>query len=79
MNKEDKVFPSLDLDKNYSQNKILSMAQSGLSARDYIAIKAMQGILSGRFDDLSTSNVAVDAYDIADAMIDISNEKPLEE
>jgi hypothetical protein len=75
MNKEDKAFPSLDLDKNYSQKKILSMAQSGLNTRDYIAIKAMQGMIAnGAHDTNPYYTVANHAYAMADAMIEQSEE-----
>lgn len=76
MNKEDKVFPMLDTNKSYADGKRLSIKNDGITARDYIAIKAMQGLLSS-----GDSNTVPDMWDIArmayraaDAMIEESNQ-----
>ena len=60
MDKDDYIFPH---EFNY-----------GLTARDYIAIKAMQGILSNpklipNFDTAIEENVASRAYEFADDII----------
>ena len=74
MNKDDKAFPSLDQDPRYSKQKILAMIQSGLDTRDYIAIKAMQGILANPESTQYTErDVARMAYNMVDAMIEESN------
>ena len=76
MNKEDKVFPMLDTNRSYADGKRLSIKNDGISTRDYIAIKAMQGILaSGDINAIpDTYEVASTAYRIADAMIEESQE-----
>jgi hypothetical protein len=47
-------------------------ASEGMTLRDYFAAKAMQGMLSGLLAngmDLTWSQIAVDAYRQADAML----------
>jgi len=76
MDKHDKVFPMLDTNRNYADGKRLSIKNGGLTARDYIAIKAMQGILaSGDINAMpDTYEVTSRAYRVADAMIEESQQ-----
>lgn len=43
----------------------------GMTLRDYFAAKAMQGLMasSKMSDDCTPTDVALDAYDVADAML----------
>ena len=45
-------------------------AYAGMTLRDYFAAKAMQGICaSGPTSDWSNTRIAVEAYEMADAML----------
>lgn len=64
MNKDDYTFP----------HDSIAKLNHGLTVRDYIAIKAMQGILANPklipdFDTAMVENVASRAYEFADDMI----------
>ena len=64
MNKDDYTFP----------HESIAKLNQGLTVRDYIAIKAMQGILANpkltsNFDTAIEENVASRAYEFADDMI----------
>jgi len=43
-------------------------AQDGMTLRDYLAAKAMQGILSSG-SDAKSETIAVESYAVADAML----------
>ncbi|HBZ17535.1 MAG TPA: hypothetical protein DEO73_17485 [Pantoea sp.] len=56
------------------QNNVLQYQEEGMTLRDYLAAKAMQGILAnpGQLDNLNadaTGWVSNDAYKMADAML----------
>jgi hypothetical protein len=42
---------------------------AGMTLRDYFAAKAMQSLLSSDYGGEGCNGVAIDAYDIADAMM----------
>ncbi|MCH6203406.1 hypothetical protein L3V16_06075 [Brucella ciceri] len=49
-----------------------SIAQTGMTLRDYFAAKALNGLLAGQFRDTGSFNLKElpeEAYSIADAMI----------
>lgn len=58
--------------KNYRGPSGAEYQIEGLTIRDYMAAKALQGLLSNRTVDLKATpinNFAKDAYNLADAMI----------
>jgi len=74
MQGQDKAMPSGVQPDNYREPGYAF--ELGLSIRDFIAIKAMQAIIShpGREpDDSSREGVAQLAYEFADALINKSN------
>lgn len=60
--------PSEELPLRGLQTGNSSGWELGLSMRDYFAAKAMQALLTNR-ESWIDSNVAVQAYDVADAML----------
>ncbi|MDE4034167.1 hypothetical protein PXI95_08955 [Enterobacter asburiae] len=63
-NKEyEQAFPTRD--DNYDSK----YSGPGMTLRDYFAAKAMQGIISGECNYGAFSDLASDAYSIADAML----------
>jgi hypothetical protein len=57
--------------KQYNRNIMAFEEVCGMTLRDYFAAKAMQGICaSGPTSDWSNTRLAVEAYDIADAMLE---------
>lgn len=63
-NKEyEQAFPTRD--DNYYSN----YSSPGMTLRDYFAAKAMQGIISSECNYGAFSDLASDAYSIADAML----------
>ena len=74
MNSAGQAFPSGTLPTGYAEEG--KAYEEGLTNRDYIAIKAMQAILShpGREpDDSSREGVAQLSYEFADALINQSH------
>ena len=62
MTENEKAFP----------RSVSNSGQYGMTLRDYFAAKAMQGMLSGLLADgmdLGWSDVATNAYQMADAMM----------
>ena len=56
--------------KQEAPNLNVILEQRGMTLRDYFAAKALQGICaSGPTSDWSNTRLAVEAYDIADAML----------
>jgi hypothetical protein len=46
----------------------------GMDLRDYFAAKAMLGMLTGNLDGYILKDLALDAYDMADAMMKARND-----
>ncbi|HCR0980455.1 hypothetical protein N8Q59_20115 [Enterobacter hormaechei subsp. oharae] len=59
------AFPGFD----YYRSKPLPAEAQGMTLRDYFAAKAMQGIISSECNYGAFSDLASDAYSIADAML----------
>ena len=59
------AFPSYEYQKSYGQ----MMAVGGMTLRDYMAAKAMQGFAACDDDFPSAEFVAINAYKWADAMM----------
>lgn len=64
------AFPQ-DYDTAMMANLAPSKGALGMTLRDYFAAKAMQGLMasSKMSDDCTPTDVALDAYDVADAML----------
>lgn len=66
----------LEKDTNGSDREVQAMAQDGMTLRDYIAVGAMQAMLSApisKFTHKCWGDVAPDAYAMADAMLKARN------
>ena len=67
----------MEADKNVFPCEHSNTVCSGLSARDYIAIQAMEGLLASAHirPDASMDDIAKDSYMLADALIKQSEAK----
>jgi hypothetical protein len=62
------AFP-FQIDLPNGDGSVMTHYNSGMTLRDYFAAKAMQSLLSSDYGGEVCNGVAIDAYDIADAMM----------
>jgi hypothetical protein len=62
------AFPALPIQRHTDTGEILYQSE-GMTLRDYFAAKAMQGFLSTVKVDCPDDLIAIDAYNLADAML----------
>jgi len=55
-------------------NEGFQIDHQGMDLRDYFAAQAMQGMLTGNLDAYILKSLALDAYDMANAMMEVRNE-----
>jgi hypothetical protein len=68
------AFPSIERDELFSDGR-MNLYDRGITIRDYFAAKALSGMSGLRTD--SPYHLASSAYDVADAMLEERNKKPL--
>lgn len=74
LQKQNELISSLQKDLQVFKQQS-SYTISNISLRDYMAAKAMQGILAGGADFEKWEHLAIDCYAISDAMIKQSHNK----
>jgi hypothetical protein len=65
-----KAFPSISKEPmDDGDGCFYTPSSEGMDLRDYFAAKAMLGMLTGNLDGYILKDLALDAYDMADAMM----------
>ena len=69
------AFPGIRIISGDNYNPPTRVYFSGMTLRDYFAAKSMQGIVCGQnLKHLTVDQIAVSAYEMADAMLKARNE-----
>lgn len=74
MTTKDNGGPAFPVNELHQETGTVCAQHFGCTMRDYFAAKALQGICaSGPSSRLTNQNLATEAYDLADAMLEARN------